>query len=356
MAIKKMLMKGNRAVAEAAIRAGCRYFFGYPITPSSEIAEHMSAMLPDAGGVFVQSESEVSAINMVAGASSAGGRVMTASSGPGLSLMQEGLSYMAAAELPAVVVNMMRGGPGSGNIAPAQGDYFQATRGGGHGGYRLISLAPSSAQELASLVSTAFDLADAYRAPVLVLGDAILAQALESVDMEQVKHGVAVEKPWITVGARGRERNVVNAIRFDPVALEQFVRTNLLRKYEEIMRKETRWETLLTDDADTIVVAFGTVGRIVKTAVRLARETGLKAGLIRPITLWPFPYGPVGELARRARRFLVVEMNPGQMVEDVKIAANGLAPVAFYGRQGGVVPCPEEIVEQIQVLHGEAHR
>ena len=349
-----VLMKGNRVVAEAAIKAGCRYFFGYPITPSSEIAEYMSALLPEVGSEFVQSESEVAAINMVAGASSAGGRVMTASSGPGLSLMQEGLSYMAAAELPAVVVNMMRGGPGSGNIAPAQGDYFQATRGGGHGGYRLISLAPSSGQEMAHLVSAAFDLADMYRMPVLVMGDAILAQALESVDLGKIPPGRAVDKPWITVGAKGRERNVIHPTRFDPASLERFVKNNLLKKYDEISKKEKRWETLLTDDADLVVVAFGTVGRIAKTAVRAARALGLKAGLIRPITLWPFPYEAIADLATQVKQFLVVEMNPGQMVDDVRIAVNGRAPVSFFGRQGGVITYPEEITHQIKVLLGEA--
>lgn len=347
----KMLMKGNETIGEAAVRAGCRAFFGYPITPQTELPEYLAKRLPEAGGVFLQAESELAAINMVYGAAGAGVRVMTSSSGPGISLKVEGISYLAGAELPCVIVNIMRGGPGLGGIQPSQSDYFQATRGGGHGDYRLIVLAPASVQELADLTAEAFDLADRYRNPVLILGDGILGQMMEAVEFKPRRAESAAVKQWATGGCRGRERNVINSLYLDPELLEQH-NLKLQEKYRQIAEREPRAETYFTGDADIIVVAFGTAARIARTAVDNARARGIRAGLIRPVTLWPFPEQLIRESLGASRAVLTVEMNAGQMLDDVRLAVNGTRPVHFYGRMGGMVPSAAEILKEIEKTGG----
>lgn len=341
-------MRGNHIVGESAVRAGCRYYFGYPITPQNEIAEYMSERLSQLeGGVFIQGESEIASIHMVIGASMAGGRVMTSSSGPGISLKQEGISFLSALELPAVIVNMTRGGPGLGNIAPAQSDYFQATRGGGHGDYRDIVLGPSSGQELANLTFEAFDLADKYRIPVIILGDGMLGQMMEPVELPgEVQTQKLPTKDWTLTGARGRPSRFIRSLLLDPVEEEEH-NWKLMRKYERITKEEVRWETFLVEDAKMIVIAFGIAARIAKGAIKRIREQGLKVGLIRPISLWPFPSKVVKEFSKRARHFFVFEMNMGQMVEDVRLALEGGGEVHFYGRPGGIVPTPIEISRAI---------
>ncbi len=345
---EKKLMRGSHVLGEAAIRAGCRAYFGYPITPQNEIPEYMAeafAKMDDA--VFVQAESELASINMVMGASVAGARVMTSSSSPGISLKQEGLSYLAGMELPAVVVNMMRGGPGLGNIAPAQGDYFQATKGGGHGDYRLIVLAPAYGQEIADMTRQAFDLADKYRNPVMILGDGMMGQMMEPVVFpEPVDPKTLPSKDWILDGAKGRPSRIIRSLWLDPDKLEE-LNWHLARKYQVIAKTEADQETYLTDDAEMIVVAYGTAARIAKGAVQKSRDRGLKVGLFRPKTLWPFPYDPLEKLSSQAGEILVFEMNTGQMVEDVRLAVGGKCPVSFYGRPGGVVATPEEIARVI---------
>ena len=340
----KLLMRGNHIVAEAAIRAGCRFYFGYPITPQNETPEYMAEALSKLeNGVFIQAESELAAINMVIGGSMAGVRVMTSSSSPGISLKQEGISYLAALELPAVIVNMCRGGPGLGNIAPAQSDYFQATRGGGHGDYRNVVLAPSSCQELAELTMEAFDLADIYRTPVLILGDGMLGQMMEPVEFPNRKNPKKLPpKDWSLTGAKGRPGRFIRSLILDPV-LEEEHNWKLMRKYERIQKKEVKYETFLLEDAKMVVVAFGTAARIAKGAVKRVREQGLKVGLFRPVTLWPFPVGVLEELGKRVKLFLVFEMNMGQMVEDVRIALGRDSDIHFYGRPGGIVSTPLEI-------------
>lgn len=340
----KVLMRGNHIIGEAAVRAGCRYYFGYPITPQNELAEYMAERLSKTeGGVFIQAESEVAAINMVIGASMAGGRAMTSSSSPGISLKQEGISFLSALELPAVIVNMTRGGPGLGNIAPAQSDYFQATRGGGHGDYRNIVLAPSSGQELAKLTFEAFDLADRYRTPVMLLGDGMLGQMMEPVEFQaEVPLKKLPAKDWALTGAKGRPSRFIRSLLLDPVEEEEH-NWKLMRKYEKIAKEETRWETFLIEDARMVVVAFGTAARIAKGAIKRAREQGLKVGLIRPISLWPFPFKAIRDMAKRAKHFFVFEMNMGQMVEDVKLALEGGGDVYFYGRPGGIIVAPMEL-------------
>lgn len=350
----KVLMKGNEAIGEAAIRAGCRAFFGYPITPQTELPEYLARRLPEAGGVFLQAESEVAAVNMVYGAAGAGARVMTSSSGPGISLKAEGISYLAGAELPCVIVNIMRGGPGLGGIQPSQSDYFQATRGGGHGDYRLIVLAPASVQELADLTAEAFDLADRYRNPVLILGDGILGQMMEAVEFKPRQAENAAVKPWVTDGCRGRTRNIINSLYLDPELLERH-NQNLQRKYRRIAETEPRAEAYRTGDADIIVIAFGTAARIARTAVDNARARGIRAGLVRPITLWPFPERFIRELLGESRAVLTVEMNAGQMLDDVCLAVNGTRPVHFYGRMGGMVPGAAEILQEIEKTGGMDH-
>ena len=344
----KVLMRGNHVVAESAVRAGCRFYFGYPITPQNEIPEYMSERLSKIeGGAFVQAESEVASIHMVIGASMAGGRVMTSSSGPGISLKQEGLSFLAALELPAIVVNMSRGGPGLGNIAPAQSDYFQATRGGGHGDYRNIVLAPNSGQELADLTYEAFNLADKYRSPVVILGDGMLGQMMEPVELPpEIKISDLPPKDWVLTGAKGRPSRLIRSLLLDPNEEEER-NWKLMRKYEKIKNEEVKWEASSADDAKVIVVAFGIAARIAKGAIKRLRQQGLKVGLIRPISLWPFPYQAIRDYTKKVRRFFVFEMNMGQMLEDVRLAIEGNGDVHFYGRPGGVILTPLEISRAI---------
>jgi 2-oxoglutarate ferredoxin oxidoreductase subunit alpha len=351
---KKILMCGNEALAEAAIIAGCDAYFGYPITPQNEITAYMSRRMPEEGRVFIQSESELAAINMVFGASATGKRAMTTSSSPGISLMQEGMSYLAGAELPAVVVNVMRGGPGLGNIAPAQGDYFQATRGGGHGDYRTIVLGPSSVQELVDCMPLAFDLADQYRMTVLVLADGILGQMMEPVVFPKnsklkTKNSKLPKKDWALTGAGGRKQNIVRSLWLEEGALEQ-LNYKLQAKYKQVQEKEVLCEQYEVDDAEIVVVAYGIAARIVKGAVNKARQEGIRVGWIRPITLWPFPTEQISSAADDFKIFLTVEMSCGQMVDDVKLAIAGKSPVVFYGRPGGGVPTVDEILEKIRQL------
>jgi 2-oxoglutarate ferredoxin oxidoreductase subunit alpha len=344
---EKVLMKGNEAIAEAAILAGCRYFFGYPITPQNEIPEYMSRRMPEVGGVFLQAESEVAGSNMVYGAACAGARVMTTSSSPGISLMQEAISYTAGAELPCVLVNIVRGGPGLGGIQGSQADYFQATKGGGHGDYKLIVLAPASVQELMDLTITAFDLADVYRNPVMILGDAILGQMMEPVIPGKREDLDLPPKTWATTGAKNRPKNVITSLILDPAKLEQH-NLNLKEKYEKIARNEVRYRTYMAEDSETLIVAYGTCARIAQAAIDMARERGLRVGLFRPITLWPFPYDALRQTAEDSLRVLTVEMSLGQMVEDVRLAILGTKPVHFYGRTGGMTPTPREILNEIE--------
>jgi 2-oxoglutarate ferredoxin oxidoreductase subunit alpha len=345
------LMKGNEALAEAAIRAGCKAYFGYPITPQSEILEYLTTYARERGMVVLQAESEVAAINMVYGGAGAGARVMTSSSSPGISLMQEGLSYIAAAELPCLVVNVNRGGPGLGTIQPSQGDYFQATKGGGHGDYHLIVLAPASVQEMADFVFDGFDLADRYRNPAMILADGALGQMMEKVEFpryDPAEH--LLPKPWATTGKPPtRERNVITSLHIEPEKMEE-INLHLQRKYRSIDEKEVRFEEYSTEDAEVLVVAYGLVARIAQKAVELARAEGIRAGLVRPITLWPFPARPLQALAERIQGVLVVEMNAGQMVEDVRLSVEGKVPVAFYGRMGGIIPSPDEVLERLRSL------
>jgi len=350
----KKLMKGNEAIAAAAINAGCRYFFGYPITPQNEIPEYMSRELPKAGGAYVQAESEVAAINMVYGAAGAGARVLTSSSSPGISLMQEGISYIAGAELPCVLVNIMRAGPGLGGVQPSQADYFQATKGGGHGDYHVLVLAPANLQEAADLTQLAFDLADRYRNPVMVLADGMIGQLMEPVELSPYLPAADLPpKDWATTGtaASGGRRRVINSLYLYPDQLEQHVRA-LYAKYAAMERSEVRYELHQCEDADVVIVAYGTTSRIARSAIEKCRSLGLRAGLLRPITLYPFPFAAFERVIDRPQGFLVVEMSMGQMLDDVKIAVAGRKPIAFYGRTGGIVPTPEEIVKQVQALLG----
>jgi 2-oxoglutarate ferredoxin oxidoreductase subunit alpha len=343
----KTLMKGNEAVGEAAIIAGCRHYFGYPITPQNEIPAYMSLRLPKVGGTFIQAESEIAAINMVFGAAAAGARVMTSSSSPGISLKMEGISYMAGAELPAVVVNMMRGGPGLGNIAGAQGDYFQAVKGGGHGDYRCIVIAPSTVQELADLTLKAFDLADRYRMVVIILGDGFIGQMSEPIELPKPAAEAFDKSGWALTGAKGREPHLIASMRLSPEhALEQ-LNERLQAKYREVERREKLWEDFLTDDSDFLLVGFGLSARICRSAATELRAKGIKAGLFRPITLWPFPAEALARASAGKKRVLVVEMNAGQMVEDVRLAVRDGAPVDFYGTLGGITPQVEAVVERI---------
>ena len=341
----KVLMKGNEALAEAAIRAGCRYFFGYPITPQNEIPQYLSKRLPEVGGVFIQAESEIAAINMVYGAAGAGARVMTSSSSSGISLKQEGITYIAGAELPCVIVNMQRGGPGLGSIQPAQSDYFQAVKGGGHGDYKLLVLAPATIQEMVDLMGKAFELADEYRNPVMILGDGILGQMMEGVEFPPETPLIIANKPWATTGAKGRKPNVINSLFLDPVELEKH-NHHLQRKYDR-MAKEVLWENYHTDDAELVLVGYGSSARIAKAAVDLARAQGIKAGLFRPITLFPFPKEALQEACKQANHVLTVEMSMGQLVEDVRYNLEFKVPVHFYGRCGGMVPTTRAVLEEI---------
>lgn len=347
----KVLMKGNEVIAEAAVHAGCRYLFSYPITPQSELVAYMAKRLPEVGGLFLQAESEIAAINMVYGASSAGARVMTSSSSPGISLKQEGISYLAGAELPAVIVNVMRGGPGLGGIQPGQADYFQATKGGGHGDYHAPVLAPATLQDIVDLMQDAFDIADRYRTPVYLLGDGMLGQMMEPVEFRERAQADLPPKDWATTAARGDVKKVTNSLFLDPKELEDH-NHHLQAKYRLIKEKEVRYETYLTDDADYIVVAFGTVSRIARNAIKKARDNGLKVGLIRPISLWPFPEKPLLDTRDKVKAYLTVEMNAGQMVEDVRLHVEGRKPVYFYGRTGGMIPHSDEIYTKIVEMAG----
>lgn len=344
----KELWKGNEAIAEAAIKAGCRHFFGYPITPQNEIPEYMSLRMPQVEGCFVQAESEVAAINMVYGAAGAGARVMTSSSSPGISLKQEGITYIAGSELPCLIVNVVRGGPGLGGIQPAQSDYFQATKGGGHGDYRMVVLAPSSVQEAVDLTQESFDIADQYRMPVMIMADGMIGQMMEPVEFREVPKRTLPEKNWATDGGtKGkREKNIINSLFIDPAECE-IHNEKLARKYAEIEKNEIRFESYNTEDAELIFVAYGTTARIVRNAIHTLAKQGIKAGLVRPITLWPYPYNEIVRLAKQesVKAFMSVEMSMGQMVEDVRLGANGMKPVHFYGRTGGMVPTPAGIVE-----------
>ena len=336
-------------MAEAAIIAGLDAYFGYPITPQNEVTAYMSRRMPELDRVFVQCESELAAVNMVYGAVATGKRAMTSSSSPGISLMQEGISYLAGAELPAVIVNVMRGGPGLGNIAPSQADYFQATRGGGHGDYRTIVLAPSSVQELADFMSLAFDLADQYRITVMVLTDGILGQMMEPVILEKKKQRKLPPKNWALTGAKNRKQNIVRSLWLGDGVLEELNR-KLQKKYDEIQKKEILCEEYENENAEIIVVAYGIAARIAKGTVDKAKKEGIKVGLIRPITLWPFPAEQISRAAEKAKAFLTVELSCGQMVEDVRLAVAGKVHVEFYGRSGGGVPSDSEIMKEIKQL------
>ncbi len=347
----KVLMAGNRAIGEAAIRAGCQCYFGYPITPQNELTEYMAANLSRKKDcTFIQAESEIAAINMVYGASVAGARAMTSSSSPGISLKQEGISFLAACELPAVIVNMSRGGPGLGSIAAAQSDYFQATRGGGHGDYRTIVLGPSSVQELADLTHRAFNLADKYRIPVIILGDGVLGQMMEPVAFKHEAPAKPPVREGALRGAKGRASKIIKSFTSNPAELEE-INWSLFRRYSLIQKKETTYDTFLMEDAQLIVVAFGIAARIARGAIKTVRRDGLKVGLLRPITLWPFPSEKIQELAKTRKQYFVFEMNMGQMLEDVQRALEGQGEVSFYGRPGGVIPNPNEVARVISRIY-----
>ena len=348
----KVLMKGNEAIAEAAIQSGCRLFFGYPITPQTEVSEYFAKKMPKVGGLCLQAESEVAAINMVLGASSAGKRVITSSSSPGISLKSEGISYIIGSDLPCVIANVQRGGPGLGGIQPAQSDYFQATRALGHGDGRALVLAPASVQEMAALTMEAFDMADLYRMPALILADGALGQMMEPVDFEAVPKREIPAKTWATDGHDNkRPHNIVNSLYIQPDELEQIV-LKRFERYRQIERNEVKYEEYQCEDADIVVVAYGIPARIAKSAVTEARKKGIKAGVFRPVTLWPFPKQPLNELADRAKSFLTVELSMGQMVEDVRLAVEHKKEVRFYGRTGGMLPSVDEILAEIETLDG----
>jgi len=354
--VAKELLKGNVAFAEAAVRAGCEAYYGYPITPQTEALEHMAKRMPELGRVFLQAESEVAAINMVYGAACAGVRVMSSSSSPGVSLMMEGLSYIAGSEVPVVLVDIMRGGPGLGNIAPSQGDYNQIVKGGGHGDYRIITLAPATIQEIIDLTYEAFDIAEKYRAIVVILADGSIGQMMEPAELPPMLEVRKREDraEWSLTGAKGRDPRVITSIYIDP-AEEEVFNLHLVEKQKEIEANEVRFSSLLLEDAEIAVVAYGTAGRIAQSSVKQARDEGIKVGLLRPISLYPFPYDEIGKVADKVKRILVVEMSGGQMLDDVRLAVNGKVPVDFYGRMGGMVPLPDEVYEQIQELNQKAN-
>ncbi|MGF0040083.1 3-methyl-2-oxobutanoate dehydrogenase subunit VorB [Peptoniphilaceae bacterium SGI.131] len=341
----KVLMKGNEAVGAALISAGCKTYFGYPITPQSEVPEYLSRELPKVGGVFVQAESEIAAINMVYGAAGTGVRCATSSSSPGIALKQEGISYMAGAELPCMIINMMRGGPGLGSIQPSQTDYFQSTRGGGNGDYRTICLAPSSIQELVDLIHIGFDLADIYRTPALIVADGLIGQMMEPVEFHEYKGRELPEKTWAAVGTDGKRKpNIINSLYLSPDELEQH-NLHLIEKYKAIEENETMVEEIDVEDADLVFTAFGTTSRMCKSAAEILKAKGYKIGIIRPITLWPFPKDSYKKIGPNCKAILDVELNHGQMIEDVKMANEFKTPVHFYGRYGGMIPTSEEIAE-----------
>ena len=343
----KVLMKGNEAIAEAAIIAGCRHYFGYPITPQTEIAAYMAKRMPKIGGVFLQAESEIAAINMVYGVSATGKRVMTSSSSPGISLKGEGISYLAGADLPALIVNVQRGGPGLGGIQPSQSDYFQATKGGAHGDFHMLVLAPASVQEMAELTVKGFELADKYRMTTMILADGTMGQMMEPVSLDFTP-APSVEKPWAVTGTKlERKHNIVNSLFLKPEELE---RTNFERyeRYETIKENEVMYEEYMMDDAEICIAAFGIAARVSKNAINVAREKGIKVGLIRPITLWPFPEKPFAKAAEKVKEFISVELSMGQMIEDVRLAINDKAPVTLCNRSGGMIPSPEQVLAAIE--------
>lgn len=345
-------MKGNEALAEAAIRAGCRHFFGYPITPQTELAAYMSKKMPKIGGTYLQAESEIAAINMVLGASSAGVRAMTSSSSPGISLKTEGISYIAGSDVPALIINVQRGGPGLGGIQPSQADYWQATKATGHGDFQILVFAPSTVQEMVDFVSLAFDLGDKYRMPAMILADGMLGQMMEPVEFKNQGECAKIEKPWALTGHQfKRPHNVVNSLYLKPADLERLVKERFER-YETIKKIEQRAEEYLVDDAEVVVVAYGASSRVARSAVNAARAEGIKAGLIRPITLWPFPTDALQRAAQHVKKFLAVEMSMGQMVDDVRLAIHDQKPVEFYGRTGGMIPTPAEVLGAVKKAGG----
>jgi len=349
---EKVIMKGNEALAEAAIRAGCKCFFGYPITPQTEVAAYMAKRMPKVGGVYLQAESEIAAINMIYGAAASGARCMTSSSSPGISLKAEGISYICGADLPAVIVNMTRGGPGLGGIQPAQSDYYQATRGLGHGDARLLVFAPASIQEMCDLMTTAFDLADKYRMPAMILGDGAIGQMMEPVILPEPATRT-IDKPWAATGTElKRAHNIVNSLYLQPDQLEDNVRARFER-YVQIEATEPRCEEYMDDDADILITAYGISSRIVKSAIKKARAEGIKAGLLRPITLWPFPKAVLKKHAAHAKAFLDVELNMGQMIDDVRMAIEYARPVEFAGRTGGIIITPDEILAKLREMEAK---
>lgn len=347
-------MKGNEAIAEAAIRAGCRNFFGYPITPQTEVSAYMAKKMAKAGGTFLQAESEIAAINMVYGAAAAGYRTMTSSSSPGISLKAEGISYIVGAELPCVIMNVQRGGPGLGGIQPSQADYFQATRGPGHGDMHVIVIAPSTVQEMVDMIYEGFDIADIYRNPVMILVDGVLGQMMEPVQFDRKSERALPAKDWATTGhGDKRPPNIVNSLYLQPAALEKHIQ-EIFAKYKKLEEEEIRFEEEFIDDAEIVVVAYGATARVARNAVKAARAKGIKAGLFRPITLWPFPNKRLRELADKTGAFLAVEMSMGQMVEDVKLATEFKKPIHFFGRTGGIIPTPDEVLSKIEkIARGE---
>jgi 2-oxoisovalerate ferredoxin oxidoreductase alpha subunit len=347
----RQLMKGNEAVIRGAVAAGCTAFFGYPITPASEIAETASYYLPKAGGVFVQAESEIGSIQMVFGAASAGMRAMSASSGPGISLMQEGISYLAGAELPCVIVDIMRGGPGLGNIGPEQSDYLQIVKGGGHGNYRVAVFAPNSVQEMCDLTIHAFEVADRYRNPAVVLADGVLGQMMEAVEIPETAREVP-KKPWAVTGEAATRRNLITSIYLQHEELELYIQ-KLQGKYAEMEKKEILWQETETEDAEILLVAYGISSRVARSAVDMAREQGVRAGLLRPISLYPFPQKRIHQLAGKASSILVVELSNGQLLEDVRLSVNGITPIRLLNRMGGMIPTAEDIMEVIKQMERE---
>lgn len=350
---EKVLMKGNEALAEAAIQCGCKHYFGYPITPQTEIAAYMSKRLPKEGGVFLQAESEVAAINMVLGATAAGVRSMTSSSSPGVSLKSEGVSYIAGSDLPALIINVQRGGPGLGGIQPSQSDYWQATKALGHGDFQLFVLAPSTIQEMVDFVPLAYEVGEKYRVPAMILSDGMLGQMMEPVEFPEKKETAAADKSWATNGHQNkRKKNIVNSLYIQPEELENLVKERYER-YEKIKEEEQRAEEFMMDDAEYVVVAFGASSRVARSAIIKAREEGIKVGMIRPITLWPFPDKTIEKSIANTKKYLCVEMNMGQMVDDVRLVVNGRKDVEFFGRTGGVIPTPAEVLDQIRALAGK---
>jgi len=349
----KKLMKGNEAIGEAAIQAGCKHYFAYPITPQNEVGEYMARRLPEIGGLFVQAESELGASNMLFGAAATGTRVFTSSSGPGISLMSEAFSYMAGAHLPVVIVDIVRAGPGLGGILPSQSDYFQVTKGGGHGDYHMVVLAPSSVQEAATLTMTGFDIADFYKTPVLILGDGMVGQMMEPVEFTLPEKRSLPPKDWATTGCKGdRKPNIVRSLHLDPYKLEQN-NLELQKKYKEIIKNEIKYESYNTEtNYDVLVVSYGMMARICKTVIDSLKTQGINIGLIRPITLWPFPYEAVEKASDKAKKVVSIEMSYGQMLEDVQLAVKAKKPVSFFGRAGGIVPSVEEVTNELKRLVG----